>query len=249
MIYFCIISVNVVFMHTEKVLIGSNDVDSSLTLRVSSLFKIIQDVIMHQSEKINVGVSETIEKGILWVVSRVHIVLNRLPKYQEEVICETYPGKTKLGLIYPRFFKMKDKNGNTLISFSSIWSLMDKEKRKPTTSKVIEERCIPEERDDELSLPEKVEEIEASEILKRKVQYSDVDLNGHLNNTRYMEILSDIHDSDFYKTHQIKSLTLNYMKEIREGESISLLYGQSKTEYIEFKVNNNPVFRANIAYK
>ena len=99
-------------MYQEKVIIGSNDIDATLTLRISSLFKIIQDVIMHHTEVLNIGVSETIEKGILWVISRCQMEITRLPVYQEEITVITYPGDTKLNMIYPRYIKILDKRFN-----------------------------------------------------------------------------------------------------------------------------------------
>ena len=236
-------------MHIEKVVIGSNDIDASLKLRVSSFFKIVQDVIMHNTEELNVGTKETNEKGILWVISRCNVEISRLPNYQEEVICKTYPGPDKLNMIFPRYFQIEDNKGNVLIKLSSIWALIDKEKRTAIASSTIASRCIGESHEGELPLPTKIDEIETKHMENRTIHYSDVDLNGHLNNTKYIELFLDLHDSQFYKEHPIKKLTLNYLKEIKEGEQVSIFNNLSnKQEFVKIEANGVTSFFALIEY-
>ena len=236
-------------MHIEKVIIGSNDIDSSLRLRVSSFFKIVQDVIMHHTEELNVGTKETNEKGILWVISRCLVEFYHLPNYQEEVICKTYPGESKLNMIFPRYFQIEDQKGNVLIKLSSIWALIDKENRHATSSSTIASRCLGEKHEGELPLPGKIDEIAANYRENRSIRYSDVDLNGHLNNTKYIELLLDLHDSGFYKEKPIKKLTLNYVKEIKEGEQVSIYNNvNNNQEFVKIEANGNTSFYALIEY-
>ena len=235
-------------MYKEKISISSNDVDSSLTLRVSSLFKLIQDVIMHHTEELGVGVKETIDKGILWVISRAYVEFYRLPHYQEEVTCYTYPGDPKLGLIYPRYFYMVDKNNEVLLRFSSIWALIDKNTRRPVSSKIIEERSKGEKYSDELPLPKKIEDIPSSLVMEKVIKYSDVDLNGHLNNTKYIELFQDLHSSMFYKEKKMATLLLNYNKEVKEGQKVSIYTSEGDEEFIKVTANGETSFFAIITY-
>jgi medium-chain acyl-[acyl-carrier-protein] hydrolase len=58
----------------------------------------------------------------------------------------------------------------------------------------------------------------------RTVGYSLLDRNGHMNNTRYMEWVYDLLDSDFHRAHPVREFTVCYMNEAREGDDIALHY-------------------------
>ena len=233
--------------HKELITIGSNDIGPNFELRLSSFFKIMQDVIMHDSDERNIGYSVLTKKNLLWVVTRIQLEINRMPKYEEDVVAITYPGKN-MKVFYPRHFRLETKDGEPLIRFSSIWVLLDATTRKPILQDVFErlpEYSLP----DELPLPPKVELVEGELIEKRKIHYSDVDLNNHLNNTRYIEILSDVHDSEFLNQHRIQSVTINYLKEIKEGSFVDVFATKGNPEHVQIKSDDQLAFAATITYK
>lgn len=220
-------------MFINKVLINSNDIDSSLHVRVSSLLRIMQDTVMQHTEILGVGTSETIDKGIIWVITRMRIDINRLPKYQEEVIVKTHPGPSKL-FFYPRYVRFEDKEGNVLVNISSIWTLLDAKQRTITNSKIIQERCVGEIDPLDLPLPEKIDiNNELILIENRKIRYSDVDLNNHLNFTKYVELFSDLHHTEFYIKHPIKNIVINYAKEIKENQCVDIYSNNQLNEQIK----------------
>jgi acyl-ACP thioesterase len=220
-------------MYIEKRIVSSNDIDATLTIRISSLLRIMQDVIMNHTEVLGVGTEETINKGIIWVITRMNIEINRLPKYQEEIVIKTHPGPHKL-FFYPRYIRFEDKNGNVLVNISSIWALVDASTRQISNSKIIQERCVGENDNLDLPLPIKIDITDELELKEtRKIHYSDVDLNGHLNFTKYVELISDLHNTDFYKNHSVKNIVINYSKEIKEHQEVNIYSNNSKNEQIK----------------
>ena len=236
-------------MTTEKVIIGSNDIDANFNIRLAAFFRIMQEVIMHDTNRRGIGSSELRKQNILWVITRVQVEIARMPKYEEEVTCITYPG-TDMKMFYPRYFRMVDKDGNVLVNLCSIWAIIDSETRKPILkcpfSDKLQEYHLP----DELEFPSKIlVESPLYEIEKRKIHYSDVDLNNHLNNTRYIELLSDVHDSQYHNEHGVKSLTLNYLKEIKEGNEVIVSTSGGNPEFVEVKSDEQVCFIAKISYR
>ncbi len=220
-------------MYEKKLIINSNDIDNSYTLRVSSLLRLMQSVVMEHTEILKVGYEETSLKGISWVITRLNIKINRLPKYQEEIRCLTYPKDTKM-LFYPRYFYIYDKDDNLLVSISSIWTLIDQKTRQVIINKEIGDRCVGETLNDEPPLPRKLEENTLLDIVaSRHVLYSDIDLNNHLNFTKYMEYLLDTHNSSFFQKHSIKEVTLNFLKEIKEEDFVHIYHHFNKADNIE----------------
>ena len=69
-----------------------------------------------------------------------------------------------------------------------------------------------------------------------------------MNNVRYVELLTDTHDSSFYKNHHIKSINLNYMKEIKEKEAVEIFTDASNPETISVNVNGSLAFLGKVTY-
>ena len=85
-------------------------------------------------------------------------------------------------------------------------------------------------------------------IERRTIHYSDLDFNSHMNNVRYIELLVDTHDSSFYKDHHIKSISLNYLKEIKEKETVDIYSNASDPEIISVNVDGDVVFVGKVTY-
>ena len=68
-------------MYAKKLLIGSNDVDQFLELKLSSFFKMMQDIATEHAEELDIGKGQTIDKGLYWVITRFSIDIINMPKY------------------------------------------------------------------------------------------------------------------------------------------------------------------------
>lgn len=235
-------------MYTKKYYIGSNDVDKFLDLKLPSFFKMMQDISTEHAEVIGIGKENTLDKGMFWVITRIEIMITRMPKYLETVSLTTYPGDN-LRFIFPRYFRLEDEKGNCLIKASSIWMVLNKEKHRIEMNPFPGFKIPEEHMEDELHTPDKAINVDGEEVENRKVRYSDVDLNGHLNNTKYIDYIIDIHDSEFYKDHKIKHFLINYEKEIVDNDVLTLLTDHGNPEVVKGKLGDKTSFIANIDYE
>ena len=102
---------------------------------------------------------------------------------------------------------------------------------------------------DDLSLPEKVID-DAQELVDvRKVRYTEIDLNGHLNNTQYIEYILDTHEPVFYKDHRISAINITYEKEIKSGHEVKLYSDKGNPETVRGNVEGAPHFIAKLTYE
>ena len=235
-------------MLEKKIYISSNDVDASFNLKISSFFKMMQDAASDNAEELNIGHTRTNKDNRIWVITRFYVEINKLPKFQDEVILKTYPGET-LRFVFSRYFELKDLKGNTLIRASSTWLVLDRETRK-ICLRPFEENIKAEQYGNELPLPDKV--IVPSDLFHiedRKVRYSDIDSNGHLNNTKYIDYILDINDSNFYLENKIKSLLINYNHEIKDGEIVSIYSSKSSPLYVKGDLNDLNSFEVMIEFE
>ena len=228
--------------------ITSNDVDQNLELKLSSLFKFLQASASNHAESLDVGHWELFEHNLLWVVLRMEVKIYRTPILDEVITVGTHPGEAR-SFIYPRFFEVYDSKGKLIIAGSSMWAMIDKNTRhvvvKPQGIKTIPASVDK----DDIPLPVKVSG-EAT-IVKdtRRVKYSDIDLNGHLNNTQYVAFLLDTHEPEFYKSHRIAGININFDKEIRSGQVVTLSSNDQDPEVIRGTVGDTEHFSALITYE
>ena len=236
-------------MYEEKIFITSNDVDSHFDLKVSTIFKYMQQVATNHAEILGVGKPFTDSHNLFWVIIRMKVVIYRLPKMLETLRVTTHPGDNLL-YFYPRFFEIYDENDNLVIAGSSNWALLDHDTHKikvnPFEGKTP---LVGEKLNEDLPLPEKVNCDSLNKVETRTVRYSDIDLNGHLNNTKYIDYILDTHDIHFYDKYQVQEILINYEKEIIDGNQVDIYSNNELPEIIAGDVNGTRSFIAKITYQ
>lgn len=231
-------------IYKERHQIKSTEVNSLQELSLAGLLKIIQNLSVDGSEYVGAGKDKTLDSGFIWVFSRLEFNVIRMPKYLEEVYLYTYTNEM-MHYIYPRTYLIKDLNDNLLVKATSLWFLIDINKRKivmPSESGI--------------GLPsdikaDKVNKIEVKDVELREtriVRYSDVDVNLHLNNVRYFDFISDLNDSSFHKNHIINHVNISFHQEVKEGEKVDI-YASGDNTYFKFMLGEKCVFECNIFYE
>ena len=136
-----------------------------------------------------------------------------------------------------------------MVSASSLWTIIDKTTRHVVMKPEGLAHIPIEHHKDDISLPEKVVGEANNLVDTRKVKYTEIDLNGHLNNTQYVEFLLDTHEPEFYKAHKIKSIIMCYDKEIKGGNIVKLYSNNSNPEIIKGMVGEGVHFSALLNYE
>ena len=233
--------------YSKTYVIDTGYVDKNKRLSLSKLFLMFQECAEAHAEELDIGRARTTNVGRKWIITRYSVKFNRLPTYGEVVKMTTYPGKNNPFFFY-RYFYLEDARGNLLVIASCVWAVIDAKTNKIVTNPFGKK--LPEEsRDFELPLPQKIEEDATTKVKEHLVEYSDIDLNGHLNNTRYIELIQNLHNSDFYKDHIYDTFDINYFYEIKEDEVVSLYLESNDKEIIKGSVNDHDSFKAVITYK
>lgn len=248
MVVFFLLITKIIYMYQKKYYIGSNDVDQFLELKLPSFFKMMQDIATEHAEVLNIGKANTIDKNLYWVITRIELDILKMPKYLQNVVLKTYPGDD-MRFIFPRYFQLEDEKGNILIKASSTWMVLSRETHKICLNPFNGFKAPTEHLKDEQPLPNKcLLDDNLSLVETRKVRYSDIDLNGHLNNTKYIDYIVDIHDSDFYKQHRIKHFLINYEKELKDNNILSIYSNNDNPEYIKGDMEGTS-FIVNLTYE
>ena len=162
-------------------------------------------------------------RHLFWAVTRNRVQITRLPQLGETITVETWPMPTTR-VAYPRSIVAYDEQGKELFRSISLWVLMDSKTRGmllPGKSGITVTGTLT---GTELTAPHAIATRPMENTVTRTVGYTLLDRNGHMNNTRYMDWVDDLLESDFHRDHPVQEFTVCYMNEAREGDQVSLSY-------------------------
>lgn len=145
------------------------------------------------------------------------------PRVDEELTLVTQPERCKRA-VNKRITHFYDASGAEVVTMDSRWVLIDTEKR------MILRKHPPQFADQwaedvPIELPMKLPRLapEDCETLgTQTATYSRCDMNGHLNNTRYADIVCDAVPWEVWDTAQIRDFTISYHREVPRGENFTL---------------------------
>lgn len=229
---------------TYKIL--SSDTDRLRRLRLSRLFTFLQEAAIAHTEALGAGRAKTLDRGLLWIVTLQQAKITRLPEYDETVTLQSLPGET-MHTFFPRYYRMTDQSGNELVNASALWALMDCETRGMVFPDRVGVAVPGAEVPWQTFLPRPPKLPENAETSTFCVPYSYVDLNGHMNNTRYLDLAEDLMP-DALRSKDVREVLTEYTGEAPCGELLEL---QLQTDAAEVRLSGTAkkrLFRLLIRY-
>ena len=230
--------------------VTDNATDRYDRLRPSMLLFFAQDAATSHCSKIGMDWNSMAAKGMFWAVTRTKVEIFRLPHHGETIIVETWP-MSNTRVAYPRATEMYDENGNLLLRMVSIWVLMDIEKRSMNLPGKSGLDFSGADRGNELKPPAGLPVFQPDGEADRTVRYSDLDINGHLNNCRYLDWVADLMDSEFHRNHELRQMVICYISEAREGQNITQEWNwnaEENTLNVQLRREQDRVFSAKLTY-
>lgn len=166
-----------------------------------------------------------------WVVAKQYLHLDEPIRYQDEIELSTTISKGSF-VSFPRYYYIK-KNQKVIGTCSSVWTLLDIQKRRMVSPQKIGIIFPEVSKEPLLDLPPMIQKnLEMTYIKDREVLYSDVDINQHMNNTRYIQWALDLIDFDKHHQCYICDINIQYRKEIRPREMVKLFMGEDDHRYL-----------------
>ena len=208
-------------IYQQEFTIEAVHVDRYGRLKPSMLLYFAQEVAGFHFAKLSMDYDALATRGMFWAVTRHKVQITRLPVIGETIRIETWPMPTTR-VAYPRSMAAYDSEGNEVFRCISLWVLMDLNNRNmilPGKSGIdVAGTLRGNELASPLGLPAKV----LSSSRSRTVAFTDLDRNGHMNNTRYLDWIDDLLPSAFHSQHNLREFTVCYLNEAREGQELQL---------------------------
>ena len=218
-----------------KTKVDTRDVDGRSRCRPSALLGHLQEAATLAAESRGFGREVLMSNyGAFWMLARLWFRLDRPLRWGEELSIHTWHRGGKGASMYRDFDLYAD--GVHVGEAVSVWVLVQLEDRK-----MLRLSQIPElentgggERNKDIQLSKLRMPEDMSLAERRLMHYSDTDINGHVNNTRYADFACDAIRADLLPEDTfVASMQLGYSAECHPGEVISLLHAcQEQTHFV-----------------
>jgi len=167
------------------------DVDREQLFSLPGVFKLLQEGAIKHADMHGVGSRSMLERGETWVLNRISAALLRYPRYEERLRLVTWSAGIR-GFKGYREFRLY-AGEELILSGSSLWLYLNIHTKSFVRVPAELAAGFPERRDDlhhpdldRLRLDEPVAEAPSCAV---SLRYSDLDSNGHVNNTSYLDYL------------------------------------------------------------
>jgi acyl-ACP thioesterase len=200
-----------------------HELDSHGLLRPVTLLNFVQDAGGMHAAQLGVSVRDLRLRGLTWVLSRVHLEVERYLHADDMIHVRTWPS-TREGLFSCREFEMFDRNGTVFSRATSSWAVLNLATRRP----VKLQDCLPEYPltarraldDDFASLPAfPAPPGDSFREVPFLVRRSDLDSNHHVNNTVYTDWALEAVPDDVSAGH-LQSIEVSFRAEALYGDSV-----------------------------
>ena len=216
-------------IYERELLLGSEHVDCFQRLRLSTLFELLQTASIRHTEALGMGRDKTLDRGLLWVIARQYAAIERMPVYDELITLRSWPGET-MHVLFPRYYEIVGRGGETLVRGSMLWSLMDRETRATAFPDEYGVEIAGVETGREVPYLMKMPVLETPNRFSFTVPYSCVDLNGHMNNTRYFDLAEDNLPAAASGA-PLREVYMEYSAESKLGATLDVAWGGENGTY------------------
>lgn len=213
--------------YTETFTVRGTECDAYHRMRLDAIFLNMQEVGEMHAKQLGVGHAAMLARGYFFALTRVHITVNQALVAGQTVVHTTWPGVSNR-FFCPRYHEFRAQDGTLLAAAASLWCILDMEKRTIVSPLKVDLQ-FPDNSDlpSPISLPNRLPALgtDAHHIARIPV-YSEFDVNGHVNNTKYIAWLCDALGRSTLANAFIGDLTAGYEKEIREEQPLDLAISQ-----------------------
>ena len=209
--------------YSETFIVRATDCDVQRRMRPAALFVAMQEGGERHAITLGAGYDAMMAHGLFFALTRIHVRFVRAPRCGERVVHTTWPGVSNR-FFCPRYHTFTLEDGTPLASAGALWVMLDVNDRKIVSPSTVDLH-FPDTSDipSPIDLPTRLPHLgETTERFVRTPMYSDYDVNGHVNNTRYIGYLCDALGHEALDGHYPGDLVAGYEKEIREPRPLAL---------------------------
>ena len=207
--------------YSQTFRVASYQTDLNARIKPSAILEIMQEMAGAHAAILDVGHTRLSPMHLAWVLTRVEVRMERYPVSGEIITVETFPMPNRR-VFFPRYFIFRDSEGNQIGCAGSLWVVLDVTTRKMADASLIIP-LMPDNRDltAPMGMPATVEDVAGEEITSPRLPvYTDLDVNGHVNNTRYLDWCCNALGIDTMRSSTMLQFAVNFNQEILPGQEV-----------------------------
>lgn len=203
-------------------IMGTYSCDQNKIAKVSGILQETQEAGRLQMEIQKPSYDDVLAEGKALMLSRLDLKIYERINFNEELIFSSWPCPGSRATL-PRMYTV-EKDGIIVAEAATQWALVDIASRRVLKAEEIDMSNYymweyHELFRDKFKIPK---DLELHEIKKVEVGYSNLDYNGHMNNTYYADILCDCVPELGAGTHRVESFRIHYNKEAPLGDILTI---------------------------
>ncbi len=207
----------------EKYKLGAAETDINNIASASAVLRYMQDSANCHMAAARPSYDELYEKGLAFVLSRITISIYSTLRAHDSFEGETWASPSK-GVTFNRCYRLT-KDSSIVAEAVSAWALLNVNEKKLCRVTDVElgygeEDMLELDMATRFRIPS---DVQLTLVGERMVEYADCDINGHMNNTRYPDILCSYIGE--MKGLRPSKMSISFASEAPLGESIKIYSG------------------------
>ncbi|MBL8966368.1 MAG: hypothetical protein JNG85_05110 [Spirochaetaceae bacterium] len=200
--------------YERNFVVTARDVDPQNRVRADAVAVMLQESAAHHADAWGMSIPSLNREGRTWVLARLAMEFGGRPGWKEELRVETWSRGFR-GHVATRDYLVSAADGGVVARATSVWFVIDLATRRPvrldeygTRGAHDPDRTAGVDEPGKLAPPPQG----AAETFL-KVRASDLDLNGHVNNSRYIEWLYEAVPASVLQSRRMSRLELHFLAE------------------------------------
>jgi medium-chain acyl-[acyl-carrier-protein] hydrolase len=201
-------------------------------LKYTDLCNILQLTAAAHSEIGGISFLDMQEFDQAWVLSRMRVEIDALPKWGDIVTVKTWINSLENSRSV-RALEMY-VNGKKIVGSETFWAVFNTQKRRPEALALPFEHfeLYPDIRATRDGFSKINLNHEKEIIFEKTVFLSDLDIVNHVNNVKYLEWCLDLVDEKLILNQKIESFEMNFLKELSLKDEVIIHESLNETETI-----------------
>jgi acyl-ACP thioesterase len=212
--------------YTENCTVTSGLCDTRFNLSLSGMLDIFQNIQTAHTLEMGVDAATLKRKcNAFWAITRTQIHINKLPRWHETITATTWPTPPSLAKAERQLFLL-NSSGEQAVTAKCEWCCLDCDTHR--IRKLSSITCYPDmphrqEKAFEGGFLPITDAFEPSDLVyTARIRYSHLDFNHHTNNIKYVGILMDCFNAEFWDSVSVSDFEIVYQNESREGDLIDV---------------------------
>ncbi len=198
----------------------------------------------NHSQRRGWGIGALNETHHTWVLSRLSIELEEMPRQYEHGSIETWV-ESVIKLFTNRNFAILREDGTAYGYARSIWAMIDMETRRPCDllnlydGDILNYVVSEDEKPCPIAGHGRFRFRDPQLVRTIDTHYSDVDINGHINSIKYIEHILDLFPIERFRDQRLQRFEIAYKTESYLGDQLSFYMQEIDENEMDVEVRKN----------